>query len=199
MIYFSDSVAQCNIWRQNFFFQLLLATKYQIFKNIYTVKIVFLWYTETVFSWYIQSLVPKCTFFISLSNGNTFRSFTIPKRKWYLWIEPEKMHCLSLKMGDFPKNEDFVWHLGEISNWTNWHNFGRKIMSIWYMYIFQIQLLDSLYSLYLEQYWFISDNNFHVFHVHCEGGIKVEYKYTSAKWHHFAIIHIIKLKIIAEG
>ena len=27
MIYFSDSVAQCNIWRQQFFFKLLLATK----------------------------------------------------------------------------------------------------------------------------------------------------------------------------
>ena len=25
MIYFSDSVAQCNIWRQTIFFQLLLA------------------------------------------------------------------------------------------------------------------------------------------------------------------------------
>ena len=46
---------------------------------------MFLWYTETVFSWYIQSLVPKCAYFISLSNGSTFRSFTIPKRKWYLW------------------------------------------------------------------------------------------------------------------
>jgi hypothetical protein len=72
MIYFSDSVAQCNIWIQKKKFK-------------YTVKIVFLWYTETVFSWYIQSLVPKCAFFISLSNGNTFGSFTIPKRKWYLW------------------------------------------------------------------------------------------------------------------
>ena len=46
---------------------------------------MFLWYTETVFSWYIQSLVPKCAYFLSLSNGNTFRSLTIPKRKWYLW------------------------------------------------------------------------------------------------------------------
>jgi translation initiation factor IF-1 len=34
-----------------------------------------LWYTETVFSRYIQSLVPKCAYFISLSNGNTFRSY----------------------------------------------------------------------------------------------------------------------------
>ena len=42
---------------------------------------MFLWYTETVFSWYIQSLVPKYAYFISSSNGNTFRSFTIPKRK----------------------------------------------------------------------------------------------------------------------
>ena len=33
---------------------------------------------------------------------------------------------------------------GEISNWTNWHNFGRKIMSIWY--IFQIQLLSAIYE-----------------------------------------------------
>jgi hypothetical protein len=33
---------------------------------------------------------------------------------------------------------------GEISNWTNWHNFGRKIMSIWY--IFQIQLLSAIYK-----------------------------------------------------
>jgi hypothetical protein len=33
---------------------------------------------------------------------------------------------------------------GEISNWTNWHNFGRKIMSIWY--IFQIQLLSAIYG-----------------------------------------------------
>ena len=46
---------------------------------------MFLWYTETVFSWYIQSLVTKCAFFISLSNGNKLGSFTIPKRKWYLW------------------------------------------------------------------------------------------------------------------
>ena len=37
---------------------------------------------------------------------------------------------------------------GEISNWTNWHNFGHKIMSIWY--IFQIQLLSAIYE----------DNNF---------------------------------------
>ena len=51
----------------------------------FTVKIMFLWYTETVLSRYIQSSVPKCAYFISLSNGNTFRSFTIPKRKWYLW------------------------------------------------------------------------------------------------------------------
>ena len=33
---------------------------------------------------------------------------------------------------------------GEISNWTNWHNFGRKIMSRWY--IFQIQLLSAIYE-----------------------------------------------------
>ena len=33
---------------------------------------------------------------------------------------------------------------GEISNWTNWHNFGHKIMSIWY--IFQIQLLSAIYK-----------------------------------------------------
>ena len=33
---------------------------------------------------------------------------------------------------------------GEISNWTNWHNFGSKIMSIWY--IFQIQLLSAIYE-----------------------------------------------------
>jgi hypothetical protein len=33
---------------------------------------------------------------------------------------------------------------GEISNWTNWHNFGRKIMSIWY--IFQIHLLSAIYE-----------------------------------------------------
>jgi hypothetical protein len=32
----------------------------------------------------------------------------------------------------------------EISNWTNWHNFGHKIMSIWY--IFQIQLLSAIYK-----------------------------------------------------
>jgi hypothetical protein len=32
----------------------------------------------------------------------------------------------------------------EISNWTNWHNFGHKIMSIWY--IFQIQLLSAIYQ-----------------------------------------------------
>ena len=31
---------------------------------------------------------------------------------------------------------------GEISNWTNWYNFDRKIMSIWY--IFQIQLLSAI-------------------------------------------------------
>jgi hypothetical protein len=30
---------------------------------------------------------------------------------------------------------------GEISNWTNWHNFGPKIVSIWY--IFQIQLVST--------------------------------------------------------
>jgi hypothetical protein len=33
---------------------------------------------------------------------------------------------------------------GEISNWTNWHNFGHKIMSI--RYIFQIQLLSAIYE-----------------------------------------------------
>jgi hypothetical protein len=43
---------------------------------------------------------------------------------------------------------------GEISNWTNWHNFGRKIMSIWY--IFQIQLLSAIYedkNIFFNFYW----------------------------------------------
>ena len=43
---------------------------------------------------------------------------------------------------------------GEISNWTNWHNFGRKIMSIWY--IFQIQLLSAIYEdkiFFFNFYW----------------------------------------------
>jgi hypothetical protein len=124
---------------------------------------VFLWYTETVFSWYIQSFVPKCAYFISLSNGNKLRSFTIPKRQWYLWGQVRVitiftvfrlltdfvclytyefwlsfckivrssailllplfsniimvflyLHyiCEQLQMGDFQKNEDFVWHRG---------------------------------------------------------------------------------------
>jgi hypothetical protein len=54
--------------------------------------------------------------------------------------------------GFFLKYYHYFWFLkftywnieGEISNWTNWHNFGRKIMSIWY--IFQIQLLSAIYK-----------------------------------------------------
>ena len=42
----------------------------------------------------------------------------------------------------------------EMSNWTNWHNLGRKIMSIWY--IFQIQLLSAIYEekiFFFNFYW----------------------------------------------
>ena len=57
-----------------------------------------------------------------------------------------QMLIIIMSWGDFQKNEDFVWHRleGEIFNWTNWHNFGCKIMSIWY--IFQIQLLSAIYE-----------------------------------------------------
>ena len=44
---------------------------------------------------------------------------------------------------------------GEISNWTNWHNFGRKIMSIWY--IFRIQLLSAIYDNKKKNSTFISN------------------------------------------
>ena len=78
---------------------------------------MFLWYTETVFSWYIQSFVRKCAYFISLSNGNKLRSFTIPKRKWYLWGSKSVFViiltlCLLIKVGK-KKISSYI----ALSNW----------------------------------------------------------------------------------
>ena len=97
---------------------------------------MFLWYTETVFSWYIQSLVPKCAYFISLSNGNTFRSLTIPKRKWYLWGSKSVCICYHfntlLLMKVEKKNFVFIYCTEQLNlkNISYWYYFTTKIMSI---------------------------------------------------------------------
>jgi hypothetical protein len=83
----------------------------------YTVKIVFLWYTETVFSWYIQSLVLKCAYFISLSNGNTFRSLTIPKRKWYLWGSKSVFVIILTLVDNKSWKKNFLSSYIALSNW----------------------------------------------------------------------------------
>ena len=111
---------------------------------------MFLWYTETVFSWYIQSLVLKCAYFISLSNGNTFRSLTIPKRKWYLWgSKPVFVIILTLCLLIKVEKKNFVCiyctERLNLKNISYWHYFTTKIMSICPIWIFTLNVTQSLH------------------------------------------------------
>jgi hypothetical protein len=60
---------------------------------------------------------------------NSTRKWQLLKKDTHKWVIFQKMKTVTE---------------GEISNWTNWHNFGCKIMSIWYF--FQIQLLSAIYD-----------------------------------------------------
>ena len=115
------------------------------FFKIYSKNSVSLIYgTETVFSWYIQSLVLKCAYFISLSNGNTFRSLTIPKRKWYLCICYHFNTLLLIKV----EQKIFVFiYCTEQLNLKNiyWHYFTTKIMSICPIWNFTLYVTQSLH------------------------------------------------------
>ena len=77
------------------------------------------------------------------NNYNEYNKLSVFVWIWYMCF-------YQLTTGWFSKK----WRLcdieGEISNWTNWHNFGRKIMSIWY--IFQIQLLSAW--IWRQKYFF---------------------------------------------
>ena len=120
---------------------------------------MFLWYTETVSSWYIQSLVPKCAYFISLSNGNTFRPFTIPKTKRYLWgsksvfviiltllllikVEKKKFVCI------------YCTEQLNLKNISYWHYFTTKIMSICLIWNFTLYVTQTLHFF---EHWLLTE------------------------------------------
>ena len=126
---------------------------------------MFLSYTETVFSWYIHSLVPKCAYFISLSNGNTFRSFTIPKRKWYLWGSKSVfVNILTLWLIKVEKTNFVCIYCTEQLNLKNisyWLYFTTKIMSICPIWNFTLYVTQSLH--FFENHPYIIRNLKHVY------------------------------------
>ena len=69
----------------------------------------------------------------------------VPDNRTNVYVEAWPLHNESIvRWAIFKKMKTLCDIEGEISIWTNWHNFGRKIMSIWY--IFQIQFPSAIYK-----------------------------------------------------
>jgi hypothetical protein len=64
-----------------------------------------------------KSIIYICLINITKANGNTFRSLTIPKRKWYLW-ESKSVFVIILTLVDNKSwKKNFLSSYIALSNW----------------------------------------------------------------------------------